>query len=98
MLKGANYCITQENIAMHELIGLQAKVCSSTDSARRGIAGKVVDETKNTLIIEQNGAEKKVPKGECVFEFELGDEKVEVDGKRIAYRPEQRAKLARGNL
>ena len=94
MLKGNNYCITKENIAMHEMIGLNVKVFESTDEGRKNMKGKIVDETKNTFTIETAKGEKKVPKSEAVFEFELGNENVMIDGKSIIYRPEDRVKAA----
>jgi len=91
-LKGKNYCITGDNICSHELIGLGVRVIESTDAERIGLGGKVVDETRNLLVIEKDGKEKMVPKGECVFEFMIGDEKARVEGKKIVARPEQRVK------
>jgi len=92
MLKGENYCITQENIMAHEMIGLNVRVAKSSDPKRIGIAGKVVDETRNVFVVEKNGNEMILPKNECEFEFDLAGERVIVDGKMIVYRPEQRLK------
>jgi|SRR3989344_7820026 len=92
MLKGDNYCITMENIAMHEIIGLKAKVLESTDKGRKNMKGKIIDESKNTFTIETARGNKVVPKSEAVFEFEIGDEKAVIEGKRLVYRPEDRVK------
>ena len=88
MMKGNNYKIDAKNLAYHELIGLAVKVAESTSTERVGIKGVVVDETKNTLILD-NG--KVLPKTECVFEFDI-NEKVLLDGKTIMKRPEDRVK------
>jgi len=93
MLKTEHYCITPENIFGHELIGLETRVSRSSDTSRENLKGIVVDETKNTLVIESKGIEKIVPKNEAEFEFKLGKEKVKVDGKKILYKPEQRVKV-----
>jgi len=53
MLETENYCITPQNILAHELIGLDVIVKDSTDESRIGLKGKVVDETKNVLKIEE---------------------------------------------
>lgn len=45
------YNITPENLVYHTLIGLEAVVSGSTNPDMVGIAGAVVDETKNTLVI-----------------------------------------------
>ena len=93
MLKGKNYEITQKNIMGHELVGLSVQVVESTDKNKKGLSGIVVDETKNVLVIDAAGVEKKIPKKEAMFEFALGNEKVKVDGKKICFRPEDRAKI-----
>lgn len=93
MLKGKNYEITQKNIMSHELVGLGVQVVESTDKNKKGLKGIVVDETKNVLVIDNAGVEKKVPKKEAVFEFALGSEKAMVDGKKICFRPEDRVKV-----
>ncbi|MCH7902134.1 ribonuclease P protein component 1 [archaeon] len=93
MLKTEQYCISAENILSHELIGLEVSVSESTDENRKGIKGKVIDETKNVMVIESDGIEKVVPKKESEFEFTLGKEKVKVKGDKILYTPEQRVKV-----
>lgn len=99
MLKNENYCITKENLMVHEMIGLKAVVAGSSDKGREKMNGKIIDETKNTFTLETAKGMKIVPKAEAVFEFYLGDEKVVVDGKKLVYRPEDRIKagIRRGN-
>ncbi len=99
MLESKNYCITKENLVVHEIIGLMTEVVGSTDKGREKMKGKIIDETKNTFTLETFGGEKIVPKAEAVFEFYLGEEKVIVDGKKLAYRPEDRIKagIRKGN-
>lgn len=85
--------ITPQNIFRHELIGLQVKVHKSSHNGFIGIHGRVVDETKNTVTIDVNGAEKVVPKDVSIFHFKLPDGKVvEIDGRIIVARPEDRIK------
>ena len=98
MLKTRHYCITPENAAVHELIGLECTVAKSTDKGRAGLKGKVVDETRNTLVVESEGDEKIVPKNEAEFEFIVGDEKARIKGMAIMFRPEQRTKALWGKL
>jgi len=74
-------------------IGLNAKVTESSNSEYIGINGKVVDETRNTLIISHEGKEKTIIKDVAVFHFTLPDGTViEIDGKSIVGRPENRVK------
>ncbi len=92
MLKGKNYCITIDNVLLHEIIGLSARVSGSTDLNKIGIRGKIVDETKNTIVIETRKGEKVVPKKEAVIEVLIGEEKAVLDGSKIVFRPEERTK------
>lgn len=88
--------ITQQNLRLHELIGLRAAVKDSLSDPYRGIAGIVVDETKNTLVIMKGKAELRVPKRGCKFSFTLpSGKKAELDGDSIAYRPFDRPKKCR---
>jgi len=73
---------------------LTVEVAESRHAGYIGITGKVVDETKNTIKIEDElGDEKVIPKKVATFHFTLPDgDKVEIDGKLIAFRPENRIK------
>ena len=85
--------ITPQNLVRHELIGLRVKVTKSTDSTQRNLSGTVVDESYNTLTVESAGKEKTVVRSNCVFVFTLpAKTRVEVDGKVIVSRPEDRIK------
>ena len=58
-----------------------------------GIVGKVVDETRNTLTILHEEKEKTIIKDVAVFHFTLPHGTVvEIDGKSIVGRPENRVK------
>jgi len=80
--------LTPYNLIHHELIGLEVEVAESTNKCLEGIKGRVVDETKNMLIIESD-KERKVPKSCTCFIFHIG-KKVKVDGRLLLYRPEDR--------
>jgi ribonuclease P protein subunit POP4 len=85
--------ITAHNIVRHELISLPVRIAKSTDPTQKGIKGKVIDETYHTLKIETTKGEKTISKSNCVFVFTLPDKKkVEVDGKLLVSRPEDRIK------
>lgn len=80
-------------LVKHELIGLQVEVISATDPTVVGLKGRVVDETRNTLIIEGAGRERMIAKRGSVFRFGVGGG-VDVEGERILFRPEDRIKRA----
>lgn len=88
------YKICKENITAHEVIGLNAEVVQSEDVNKKGLEGKIVDETKETLRIEvENGEEKILPKKEVSLRLKLlNGEKIEVNGKELIGKPEDRIK------
>lgn len=87
------YEINSGNLLAHELIGLKVEVIDSSDESRKGLKGKIVNETKNTFCIESQSIGKIVPKKEAVFRFYLEKEKVEVHGKMLLEKPENRIKV-----
>lgn len=86
--------ITPSNVVRHELISLPVKIAKSTDPTQKGLKGKVIDESYNTLKIEtKEGKEKIIPKNNSIFIFTLPNKiKVLVDGKVLIGRPEDRIK------
>jgi ribonuclease P protein subunit POP4 len=81
------------SIVQHEFIGLETKVVQSSNPSLVGITGKVVDETRNTFTILSNGEKKVIIKDTAIFEFAMPDGAVvEIDGKVIMGRPEDRLK------
>jgi ribonuclease P protein subunit POP4 len=81
------------SIVQHEFIGLETKVVRSSNPKVVGIAGKVVDETRNTLTILHKGKRRVVIKDTSVFDFVMLDGTiVEMDGRVIVGRPEDRIK------
>lgn len=78
----------------HELIGLEVSVVDATDPSQRGVKGHVVDETRNTLVLETSDRELVIPKAGSLFSFQVGRE-VRVEGDRLLHRPEDRVKKAR---
>ena len=57
------------NIVLNELIGLRARVVRCSDRKQNGLEGTIVDETKNTLLIETDGKCRKVVKASSTFRF-----------------------------
>ena len=81
------------SVVQYEFIGLETTVVKSSNPDVVGLSGKVVDETRNTLTILQDNTEKVIVKDASVFEFVLPDKTVvEIDGKVIMGRPEDRLK------
>jgi len=84
------------DVARHELIGLSVSI-GSRHAGFEGVFGTVVDETKNTLLVERtSGPETAVPKKGNRFVFRVGNERFVVSGEDIQFRPEDRTKKVRG--
>jgi len=80
-------------VVQGEFIGLDAKVVKSTNPSYVGISGRVVDETRNTVVIRHNNEDKVIVKEVAVFHFTLPDGAIiEIEGKVIIGRPEDRLK------
>ncbi len=81
--------------ALRELIGQRVRVAHCSDKSRLGLSGVVLDETKNTFVLETPRGVQRVPKAGSVFAFPNGT----IAGDLLLVRPEDRtkklAKLAR---
>jgi ribonuclease P protein subunit POP4 len=83
--------LAPENLARHELIGLQAVVDESTNPCLKGISGKVVDETRNTFLLETERGIKRIPKSNTSLIFTLpAGQRVRVAGSILISQPENR--------
>jgi|WetSurMetagenome_2_1015567.scaffolds.fasta_scaffold623351_1 ribonuclease P protein subunit POP4 len=91
--------ITKKNLLYSTFIGLGVEIANSSQRSLIGLKGTVVDETKNLIVIESEGAgaaaakEVRVPKASATFRFTLeSGETADVEGKKIAFRPHERPK------
>ena len=84
--------ITPLNLVKHELIGLKVNIIRDTNPNNQTISGTVVDESRNTLTINQGDILKMVPKRNALFRFTLPTSIVEVSGANLVGRPEDRVK------
>ncbi|MBI4399841.1 ribonuclease P protein subunit [Candidatus Micrarchaeota archaeon] len=85
--------ITKNNILIHELIGLRVTIINSSCKNYIGIQGTIVDETKNTFVIETDNKTKIIPKKSSVFRFMLHNrEHADIWGKVLTHAPEERIK------
>ena len=82
----------KKRLARSELIGLDVKIIESENSFNKGIKGKIIDETKNMFMIKTKETRKKIIKDQCVFEFDIKGKKMQINGKSLSTRPEERIK------
>ena len=96
--------ITPSKLIFHELIGLVVEVVDATNPALINIRGKVVDETKNMIIVQTKaGREKMVPKADATFVFRIpallsgehAERYVKINGNLLVSQPENRTKNIR---
>ena len=87
--------MNESSIVKDELIGQQVKIKECTDPSWINKTGIIIDETKNTFLIESGGQQKKIAKNIATFEFEYKGKKTIIEGSRLIHRPEDRIKKAR---
>ena len=78
------------NIVLHELIGLRVRVLRCRDRKQVGLQGTVVDESKNTLVVDTGNRLKRLVKATSTFRFYAGRKSFIVNGVEINFRPEDR--------
>ena len=84
--------ITAENILSHEIIGLNAEVLESSNRTLINASGRVVGETKNTIIIRtKSGLKKVIAKSTAKrIRFKLPFGACFINGIELIGRPEDR--------
>jgi len=84
---------TLPDIIRSEFIGTKTIVVRGEASSCVGLSGKIIDETRSTVVILQNGERKRIVKNSVVFHFEFCDGAVyEINGRLLLGRPEDRVK------
>lgn len=80
-------------IVRGEFMGLEAKVAESRNRYCVGLRGKIIDETRNTFTLLHKWERKIIVKDSSIFHFKFPDGTiVEIDGKILVGRPEDRLK------
>jgi ribonuclease P protein subunit POP4 len=83
--------ISPQNVLRHELIGLDVLVVCASNPNQIGVSGRIIDETRNTLVVRTERGTKRIPKRFSVFRLRLPDgTTVEVDGSALETQPEKR--------
>lgn len=83
------------NLRKDELIGKRVTITRCKDPTWVNKSGTIVDETKNTFLIERKNMTKRIAKQIATFEFNYHQKKITVNGKQLTYRPEDRIKKTR---
>lgn len=85
----------EKTLAREELIGRCVTIRECTDPTLADKSGLIIDETKNTFLIEIENKEKKVGKNIAKFEFEQDGKKIVLNGSKLIFKPEDRIKKVR---
>jgi ribonuclease P protein subunit POP4 len=81
------------DIIRYEFIGAKGLVAQSPNMDYLGVGGLVVGETKNTFLFQGEGKARSIIKEAATFDFTFNDGTVvEIDGKLLVGRPEDRLK------
>jgi ribonuclease P protein subunit POP4 len=82
--------ITDENLTLHEFIGLDVEIIQSSNAQLVGMKGKIVDETKSIFVLNSENEIKKFPKKNAIWRFSLGKKRIDLNGNMISMRSFER--------
>jgi ribonuclease P protein subunit POP4 len=86
--------ISSRNVLRHELIGLDVLVSGAANPDQKGLSGRIIDETRNLLVIETPQGIRRIAKMHNTFRVSLPSrELVEIDGSVLVLAPEKRISL-----
>mgnify|MGYP001614894504 CR=1 FL=1 len=80
-----------KDIPRTEFIGEKIEVVDASNKTLVGLSGKVIDETRDTIVIE-NAQEKKLLKKQITIKGTIKGKKYVIDGSLLQGRPEDRIK------
>ncbi len=72
------------------LIGKKIKIAESSDRTLLGVSGQIVDETRNTLVVQTQTTRKKIPKSIVTIQLEAADKSFRLQGRDLIGTPQER--------
>ncbi len=86
--------IIPRNLIHHELIGLETEFLSSNDQPQKVIKGRILDETRNTFLIETKLKNRIRISKKTTFKFNIPNEPtIQIEGEVLIGKPEDRLKM-----
>jgi ribonuclease P protein subunit POP4 len=84
--------ISPKYLIYHDLIGFEVflKKKSKSMNSEFSVKGRIIDETRNLVILQSENQIKKYIKKDHLFRFKLNNDVLEVDGIKIVGKPENR--------
>ncbi len=79
-----------KELVRHELIGLYIVILDSSNKTNIGIKGKIVDETKFTIVINHNNTKKRLFKNNITMNVYVNKNIILIQGKSLIGRPKDR--------
>lgn len=79
------------NILIHEIIGLEMEVLKDSNPSNKYFKGFVTDESKNTITLEGN-KKRIIAKKDAVLLLTIDGKTMQIEGKSLLGRPEDRIK------
>ncbi len=87
--------MNNNEVYLMELIGKNIKVKDSSNINNVGIKGKIINESKNMVVIDAEDRICNIPKNGSVFRVLFGDTCYDIHGDAIMLKPEDRTKEKR---
>ncbi len=81
--------MSQKDVVKKELIGSNIEVVNSKNKSLIGVKGKIIDETKNMFVLDN---QKKLIKSQSIFRIKIKNKTYEINGKILQNSPEDRLK------
>jgi ribonuclease P protein subunit POP4 len=72
------------------LIGKKIKIAESRDKTLLGVSGQIVDETRNTLVVQTATSRKKIPKSIVTIQLDAADKSFRLQGSDLIGTPQER--------
>ena len=76
-------------------IGKKVKIIECTDPTWNNIYGQIIDESKNTFLIETGKKKRRIAKNIAKFEFKINNDIITINGSKLNYKCEDRLKKTR---
>lgn len=84
-----------KDILRMELIGNEVEIVKAKNRSLNGVKGKIINETKNMITIKTDQGLKNIIKDQVVFRMNFNNKTLEIEGRKLVNRPEDRLKKTR---
>jgi len=81
-----------KDIIKHEFIGLELEVTDSKNESDLGIMGRIIDETRNTFLVNTDKGKKRLFKSNITFKIRINKKMYKINGKILIGNPKDRIK------